>query len=128
MQISRRAVLVRGATMLTGLYFVGSADAATAGVSYRLKTGPQCSCKACHHHAANRLFATRAAADHGRAHPGCRCTIVRSRTVSPAQWQAVFGHQRKPPHLTVDRRWASTKRALRHAAHAKKTVKLRTHG
>jgi len=127
MQISRRAVLVRGATMLTGLYFVGSADAATAGVSYRLKTGPQCSCKACHHHAANRLFATRAAADHGRAHAGCRCTIVRSRSVSPAQWQAVFGHQRKPHHLTVDRRWTSTKRALKHAAHPKKPVKLRTH-
>jgi hypothetical protein len=126
MQISRRAVLVRGATMLTGLYFVGSADAATAGVSYRLKTRPHCSCKACHHHAANRLFATRTAADRGRAHPGCKCTIVRTRAVSPVQWQALFGHQPKLRHSTVDRRWASTKRALQHAARAKKTVKART--
>jgi hypothetical protein len=127
MPISRRAVLVRGATMLTGLYLVGSAEAATAGVSYRLKTGARCSCTACHHHAANRLFATRAAADHGRAHPGCRCTIVRSRAVSPAQWQALFGHQGKLRHSTADRRWASTKRALKHAGHAKQTVKLRSH-
>jgi hypothetical protein len=126
MQISRRAMLVRGATMLTGLYFVGSADAATTGVSYRLKAGPHCSCKACHHHAANRLFATHVAADRGRAHPGCKCTIVRSRTVSPVQWQALFGHQRKLRHLTADRRWASTKRALKHTARAKKTVKLKT--
>lgn len=123
MQISRRAVLARGATMLTGLYFVESADAATAGVSYRLKTGPQCSCKACHHHAANRLFATRAAADHGRAHPGCRCTIVRSRAVTAAQWRALFGHQHKLRHSHVDRRWASTERALRQAAHAEKALK-----
>lgn len=127
MQISRRAVLVRGATMLTGLYFVGSAEAATAGGSYRLKTGAQCSCKACHHHAANRLFATHAAADRGRAHPGCQCTIVRSRAVSRIQWQALFGHQRKPRHSTVDRRWASTKRALKHAAPAKQPVKLHSH-
>jgi hypothetical protein len=125
MQISRRAILVRGATMLTGLYFVGSADAATAGVSYRLKIGPHCSCKACHHHATNRLFATHAAADHGRAHPGCKCTIVRSRVLRPLQWQALFGHQRKPRRLTVDRRWASTKRELKRAAHTKKTVKPR---
>ncbi len=79
MQISRRAVLVRGATLLTGLYFVESAEAATAGVSYRLKPGPQCSCKACHHHAANRLFAIHAAANRGRAHPGCTCTIAAQR-------------------------------------------------
>ena len=127
MQISRRAVLVRGATLLTGLYFVGSAEAATAGVSYRLKPGPQCSCKACHHHAANRLFATRAAADHGRAHPGCQCTIVRSRAVTAVQWQALFGRQRKLRRSAVDRRWASTKRALKHAEQAKKPVKLQSH-
>jgi hypothetical protein len=120
MLISRRAVLVRGSAMLTGLFWVGSAQAATAGVSYRLKTGAQCSCKACHHHAANRLFATRAAADHGRAHPGCRCTIVRSRAVDATQWQALFGHARRPRHVAVDRRWASTARALKRAGRAQK--------
>jgi hypothetical protein len=127
MHFSRRAVLVRGATMLTGLYFVGSADAATVGVSYRLKTGPHCSCKACHHHAANRLFATRAAADHGRAHPGCRCTIVRSRAVNAVQWRAMFGNQRTLRHSHVDRRWASTKRALTQAARAEKALKAHPH-
>jgi hypothetical protein len=123
MQISRRAALVRGATMLTGLFFVGSAEAATAGVSYRLKAGPHCSCKACHHHAANRLFATRAAADHGRAHPGCKCTIVRSRAVNAVQWRALFGQQHTPRHSHVDRRWASTTRALKQAARAEKALK-----
>jgi hypothetical protein len=123
MQISRRAVLVRGATMLAGLYVVGSADAATVGVSYRLKTGPHCSCRACHHHAANRLFATHIAADRGRAHPGCKCTIVRSRVLRPVQWQALFGHPRKPRRVTADRRWGSTQRAFKQAAQANKTVK-----
>jgi hypothetical protein len=127
MQISRRAVLVRGATIFTGLFFVGSAEAATAGVSYRLKAGPHCSCKACHHHAANRLFATRSAADHGRAHPGCTCTIVRSRAVNAVQWRALFGQQRKPRHSHVDRRWASTTRALKQAARAEKALKAHPH-
>jgi hypothetical protein len=127
MQISRRAVLVRGATMFTGLLFVGSAEAATAGVSYRLKAGPHCSCKACHHHASNRLFATRAAADHGRAHPGCTCMIVRSRAVNAVQWRALFGQQRKPRHSHVDRRWASTQRALKQAARAEQALKAHPH-
>jgi hypothetical protein len=120
MLISRRAVVARGFAALAGLYGANSAQAATRGVSHRLKAGPHCNCRACHHHAANKLFATRAAAEHGRAHPGCKCTIVRTSAVNTAQWQALFGHAHKPRHLSVDRRWASTKRALRQAARAPK--------
>jgi hypothetical protein len=116
MLISRRAALVRGATVLAGLTWVGTAQAATPGVSYRLKAGPHCSCKACHRHAANRLFATHRAADHGRAHAGCKCTTVRSSAIDAAQWRALFGHGRNPRHAAADRRWTSTKRALKHAA------------
>ena len=111
---------------LGGLYGASSADAATRGVSYRLKIGPHCNCKACHHHAANKLFATRAAAEHGRAHPACTCMIVRSRAVSTVQRQALFGHRHKPRHSSGDRRWASSKRALRQTTCAK-THKRHTH-
>ena len=116
MLISRRAAVMRGVIALAGLYGASSAEAATRGVSYRLKARPQCKCKACRHHAANKLFATRAAAEHGRAHPGCKCTIVRSRALNTLQWQALFGH--RPRHLSVDRRWPSTRRALKQAARA----------
>jgi hypothetical protein len=120
MLLTRRAAVVRGFVALAGLYGAGSAQAATRRVSYRLKAGPHCNCKACHHHAANKLFATRAAAEHGRAHPGCKCTIVGSRAMSNTQWQALFGHPHKPRHSSADRRWASTRRSLRQAARAPK--------
>jgi hypothetical protein len=124
MLISRRVALVRGVATLAGVHLhVHKATAprvATPGVSYRLKAGPHCSCKACHHHAANRLFATRAAADTGRAHPGCRCTIVRSAAVDAVQWNALFGTARHLSRRAVDRRWASTTRALALAARAQK--------
>ena len=76
MLISRRTALIRGATALAGLYYAASAQAATTGVAYELKTTAHCRCKACRHHAANKLFASRAAAQHHRAHPGCKCTVV----------------------------------------------------
>ncbi len=123
MLISRRAALVKGVAMLAGLHQASAAHAATPGVSYRLKAGPHCSCRACHHHAANRLFATSAAADQGRAHPGCRCAIVRSTAVDPVQWQALFGRARRLHHRSADRRWASTKRALKQAARAERATK-----
>ena len=36
------------------------------------------------------LFATRAAALHGRAHRGCRCAVARG-SISAAAWRALFG-------------------------------------
>ncbi len=47
--------------------------------------------------------------------------------MTAVQWQALFGRQRRLRRSTVDRRWASTKRALKHAEHAKPPVKLQSH-
>lgn len=109
---------MRGAAVLTGLYAAGSARAATTtttGVVFALKPGAQCNCNACHAHATNKLFATRAAATHDRAHPGCKCTVVRTQ-IEETTWLALFGSGAKPARTAVDRRWASTKRALKRAA------------
>src|ERR1700760_4270139 len=122
MFITRRVALVRGVAMIAGAHKATSPHAATPGVSYKLKAGAHCNCKACHKHAANRLFATHAAADKGRAHPGCKCTIVRSSAVDPVQWKELFGTARRLSHKSVDRRWASTKRALKQAARAQKAT------
>jgi hypothetical protein len=115
MLISRRTALVRGATALAGLYFAASAQATTTGMAYELKITAHCNCKACHHHAANKLFATRAAAQNHRAHPGCKCTVVQTR-LDEATWVALFGPARHPARTAVDRRWAATKRELKRVA------------
>jgi hypothetical protein len=120
MLITRRVALVRGVAMIAGTHKATSPQVATPGVSYKLKAGPHCNCKACHKHAANRLFATHAAADKGRAHPGCKCTIVRSSALDPIQWKELFGNARRLSHRSIDRRWASTKRGLAQAARAQK--------
>jgi hypothetical protein len=120
MLISRRTALARGAAMLAGLYTATSADAATTGIAYQLKTGKHCHCKACEHHAANKLFTTRRAADKHRAHTGCKCTIARVK-VDAITWAALFGAA--GAHTVVDRRWSSTKQSLRRAAKAAKAAK-----
>jgi hypothetical protein len=43
---------------------------------YRLSTHRRRTCGACKAHGANRFYQTWAAADAGRAHPGCNCSIV----------------------------------------------------
>ena len=118
-QLSRRDALVRGALVLVGVgsaVHPGSAWAArrpTVGVAYRLEATNRCDCSACQRHAAHKLFATRAAADRGRAHPGCKCAIKKAAPLSKAQWEALFGSPKKLKHSSVDRRRASTKRALK---------------
>ena len=52
----------------------------------RAQGSTHCNCKACHHHAANKLFATRAAAQHHRAHPGCKCTVVQTHIAPRPGW------------------------------------------
>jgi hypothetical protein len=48
------------------------------------------SCSACQHHLANKLFRTADAAESGRAHTGCRCTVVDGQSLSPAVFTKVF--------------------------------------
>jgi hypothetical protein len=69
--------------------------------------GPYCggcrSCKACRRHADNKVFATLSAADKGRAHGNCDCAIVQ-RSLPQGTWVALFGNQKHPHTLSVDRR------------------------
>jgi hypothetical protein len=56
-------------------------------------------CYACIRHAHNKVFATAAAADSGRAHPHCKCVVIPLGVVSPAVYDALFASAR-----SVDRR------------------------
>ncbi len=52
---------------------------------------PGCSvCNACLNHASNKLFATLADAEAGRAHPNCRCVAVAGMSVSQFQFDQLF--------------------------------------
>jgi hypothetical protein len=74
-------------------------------------TGTACACSACQKHAANKLFASREAADTGRAHVHCNCTVVED-VLSPDRWRALFGDPARPDRLAVDRRDQRVARAL----------------
>ena len=87
--LDRRGFLALLAT--SGTLLIGARDLLTAGAApqsppslvWRLDshwgypTGPgqktHCQCNACVHHARNKVFATRADADAGRAHTHCVC-------------------------------------------------------
>lgn len=47
-------------------------------------------CYACVSHYQNKLFATAAAADAGRAHPRCKCKVMAAFTVDDATYAALF--------------------------------------
>lgn len=121
-RLSRRDALMRAGALLAGAGAAlrpGAALAArrgSVGVAYRLRATGRCSCRACHRHAANKLFATSAAARRGRAHRGCRCEVVRT-SISAASWRALFGSPKRLRRRSVDRRRASTRRALRLPRH-----------
>lgn len=73
-------------------------------------------CAACHAHAANKLFATRGAAERGRAHAGCKCKVVRGGTFGLLTWGDLFGGLSSPRHLVVDRRSKHAQAAFRRRA------------
>jgi hypothetical protein len=55
------------------------------------KKGGGChACVACHRHGRNKRFATRQAADKGRAHKHCRCRIE-TKSVSAEEFERMFG-------------------------------------
>ncbi|MDF1700786.1 MAG: hypothetical protein P1V36_06475, partial [Planctomycetota bacterium] len=100
--ISRRAFLA--ATTATGMIALtgcglgesdlplpgAGEDAARGLVAYRLSTKGKRASRAAKRHAANKLFATSAAADANRAHPGDKSAIVQV-DVSQAAWDRYFG-------------------------------------
>ena len=135
--ISRRGFLARGAPLL-GLLAPGAFLEAWAGQPTKQRAqrpyyilnpewsnGRRCNvregakdrdchgCKACHNHAKNKIFATRRAADRGRAHPGCKCKVVRGGMLDEATWSALFGGSKIPQRRVVDRRKTRTRRVLR---------------
>lgn len=57
-------------------------------------------CYACVSHYQNKLFATSAAADAGRAHTGCKCLVEAAFTVDAATYAALFADG----NASVDRR------------------------
>ena len=75
------------------------------------KTCGSCSsCRACVAHGANKLFASKDAADSHRAHPNCNCAI-RVAGVLPANvWGPLFGLTSSTSGV-VDRRHAERRRA-----------------
>ena len=97
LSISRRLFLAAaGATGLTSLVGCGSGsgatptDSGTQYVGYRLSTKGKRASNAAKCNAANKLFATPAAADLGRAHPGDGAAIVQV-DLSEARWMQLFG-------------------------------------
>ncbi len=94
--VNRRALLARGAAATAalasalGLRVAAGAESLTV---YRLDPGDCAGCQtcnACRGHAANKLFVSFAAADGGRAHPGCDCKVVEE-PMAEATWLALFG-------------------------------------
>lgn len=56
------------------------------------KTCRSCSsCRACVAHGANKLFASKAAADTHRAHPNCNCAIRLAGVLPSSVWVPLFG-------------------------------------
>ena len=95
--ISRRVFLAAaGAAGLSTLVGCGGgsgsgpAGGSTQYVAYRLSTKGRRASNAAKINAANKLFATPAAADLGRAHPGDTAQVVQV-DLSEARWMQLFG-------------------------------------
>jgi len=89
----REFLALAGATALLAACGGGSSptsEPAPRAVAYRLSTRGRRASGAAKAHAANKRFASRAAADAGRAHPGDRARVV-AIDVSRARWDAWFG-------------------------------------
>ncbi len=67
-------------------------------------------CAACRAHASNKIFASAADANAGRAHPRCKCAVTQLASVESYVYDALFvdGGQR----VSVDRRWQWVQAAL----------------
>jgi hypothetical protein len=105
--LSRRVLIGAGGAAVASLAWPAGASAADTVPTFSLDPtvggtclSPGCSvCNACLAHAANKLFATEAAAQAGRAHPGCRCVVVPGMSVAQTVFDQLFA-----AGLTADRR------------------------
>ncbi|CAN5579706.1 hypothetical protein BH10ACT2_BH10ACT2_25630 [soil metagenome] len=120
-ELTRRALMVRGAASAAAVVMTpllvgsGTASAETTIDTFALDPtqgnscgGSSCaSCQACLSHAANKLFRTSAAADAGRAHPGCNCTVVTGQPLTQATVTNMFAQSDM-----ADRRYTQTAQVL----------------
>lgn len=97
LSISRRVFLAAaGAAGLSSLVGCGSGGSSAGGetnapyATYRLSTKGRRASRAAKINAANKLFATPAAAELGRAHPGDNSAVVPV-DLSEARWMQYFG-------------------------------------
>jgi hypothetical protein len=108
--VSRVGFLGAGLVAVVGVVG-GYAPRAAAAASVQLwGLDPGCdpsarcrTCSACRLHAANKLFASAADADAGRAHAFCKCQVIVLATVRRKVFGALFVDG--GPRSSVDRRW-----------------------
>lgn len=114
----RRRFLIRAGKVTAGaiaLVWTPGVARADKARFYKLDPGVNCdctSCKACRRHARNKIFATRSAADLGRAHPGCDCQVVHE-TMPGTCFKGLFGPKGDFKRISVDKRWRWVRRILR---------------
>jgi hypothetical protein len=113
------AQMTRRRLVSTGLLAMGAAtlfgaSAATAGAMVSVwgldpdggrDTCGCSSCAACRTHALNKIFATAADADAGRAHPHCKCSVTQLGTVRPHVYDALFVGGGERPSVDRRRQW-----------------------
>lgn len=93
--------------------YAARADAAPSTQLWRLDPGSACapggggcsSCKACRAHAANKLFASAAAADANRAHVYCKCQVTPFAAVEDDVYKALFVDGGKRGSVDLRRQW-----------------------
>jgi hypothetical protein len=126
---SRRSVVTRGSGVVAAI--TGAAAVATPGWAkkrhrkknvWRLDpdkgrgckkgdhTGDCSGCRACHHHAKNKRFATHRAANRHRAHRHCKCKVVQGGAITRKSYVKLFGEPGNLKRASID---------LRHPAEAK---------
>ena len=119
-QLTRRMLIGSGAAAATALVVGPFASLRVAHAANPVGTfvldptqGGTCTvgscapCQACQLHAANKLFQTADAADLGRAHPGCACTVIAGQQFSAAVAANLFS-----AGAMADRRYAQTAQYL----------------
>jgi hypothetical protein len=129
--INRRAFLKRGLSLAGGLALTLGSTVAIGAESNESGQQPQGAGTktrtffavattradqdtACTNHAANKLFASPEAADLNRAHPGCKCQVVKGGELPEQVWTQLFGNPKAIERVAVDRRWAWVGQTLKH--------------
>lgn len=129
-EINRRAFLKRGVALAGGFALTFGTSLATLAESNAQGSGPQGvtgktraffalattrddADTACTRHAANKLFASPEAADENRAHPGCKCQVVKGGELPESTFVALFGNPHATARVAVDRRWGWVAQTLK---------------